>query len=378
MSVMIVTSFGDMVVDLFTDRCPLKCKNFLKLCKIKYYHNCLFHTVRKDFTMQTGDPIGTGFGGDSIYKFLYGDQARFFGGEIHSDLKHSKRGTVAMASAGTGEKNLNASQYHTVFGEITEGFDKLNRINEAYVDDKEKPYQNIRIKYTYILYDPFDDPSQLADLIPDASPERKPKDEIDDHVRLDDDWMPKDEELGVREEKEAHSRAVIVESVGDIPDAEMKPPDNVLFVCKLNPSTEEEALYIIFSRFGTVTSAEIIRDHKNGDNHCYAFIEFEDKKSCEQAYFKMDNTQIDDRRIRVDFSQSVAKLWSQYRPRNQRGSDRLNNGSVDAINQQKDNKQHGGDGNSKSSKFLRTRKETRKHKGRKHPTNNKATFRLVK
>lgn len=107
----------------------------------------------------------------------------------------------------------------------------------------------------FILYDPFDDPSQLDDLIPDASPERKPKDEIDDDVRLEDDWMPKDEELSVREEKEAHSRAVILESVGDIPDAEMKPLDNVLFVCKLNPSTKEEALYIIFSRFGTVTSA---------------------------------------------------------------------------------------------------------------------------
>ncbi|KAH0773392.1 hypothetical protein KY290_010529 [Solanum tuberosum] len=148
----------------------------------------------------------------------------------------------------------------------------------------------------------------------------------------------------------------------------MKPPDNVLFVCKLNPATEEEALYIIFSSLGTVTSAEIIRDHKNGDSHCYAFIKFEDKQSCEQAYFKMDNTQIDDRRIRVDFSQSVAKLWSQYRPRNQRGCGRFSNGSVDAIKQHKeDNKQYVGDGNSKYSKFLRTRKEiTRKHKGRKH------------
>ncbi|KAK6773586.1 hypothetical protein RDI58_028824 [Solanum bulbocastanum] len=142
--------------------------------------------------MQTGDPTGTGSGGDSIYKFLYSDQAHFFGDKIHSDLKHSKRETVAMASAGTGEKNLNASQFyitlrddldsldgeHTVFGEITEGFDTLNRINEAYVDDEGKPYQNIRIKHTYILYDP----SQLDDLIPDASPERKPKDEIDDDV----------------------------------------------------------------------------------------------------------------------------------------------------------------------------------------------------
>ena len=43
----------------------------------------------------------------SNFRFLYGDQARFFNDEIHLDLKHSKTGTVAMASAG---ENLNASQ----------------------------------------------------------------------------------------------------------------------------------------------------------------------------------------------------------------------------------------------------------------------------
>jgi len=42
-----------------------------------------------------------------FFRFLYGDQARFFNDEIHIDLKHSKTGTVAMASAG---ENLNASQ----------------------------------------------------------------------------------------------------------------------------------------------------------------------------------------------------------------------------------------------------------------------------
>lgn len=40
----------------------------------------------------------------------------------------------------------------------------------------------------------------------------------------------------------------------------------------------------------------------------YAFIEFDNKKSCEDAYLKMDNVLIDDRRIHVDFSQSVAKM----------------------------------------------------------------------
>ncbi|PIN12431.1 putative peptidyl prolyl cis-trans isomerase [Handroanthus impetiginosus] len=336
MSVMIVTSLGDIVVDLFADRCPLTCKNFLKLCKIKYYNGCLFHTVQKDFTAQTGDPTGTGAGGDSVYKFLFGNQARFFDDEIHLDLKHTKIGTVAMASAG---ENLNASQFyitlrddldyldgkHTVFGEVAEGLDTLTRINEAYVDEKNRPYKNIRIKHTYILSDPFDDPSQLAELIPDASPEGKPKDEVDDEVRLEDDWVPLDEQLNPQEleevlrEKDAHSRAVVLETIGDIPEAEIKPPDNVLFVCKLNPVTEDEDLHTIFSRFGVVTSAEIIRDHKTGDSLCYAFIEFEDVEACEQAYFKMDNALIDDRRIHVDFSQSVAKLWSQYRHKGPKG-----------------------------------------------------------
>lgn len=330
MSVLIVTSLGDIVVDLYADKCPLTCKNFLKLCRIKYYNGCLFHTVQKDFTAQTGDPTGTGAGGDSVYKFLYGDQARFFGDEIHLDLKHSKMGTVAMASAG---ENLNASQFyftlrddldyldgkHTVFGEIAEGLETLTRINEAYVDEKNRPFKNIRIKHTYILDDPFDDPSQLAELIPEASPEGKPKDEVDGDVRLEDDWVPMDEQLGTAEleevlrAKEAHSSAVVLESIGDIPEAETKPPDNVLFVCKLNPVTEDEDLHTIFSRFGTVISADIIRDYKTGDSLCYAFIEFETKEACEQAYFKMDNALIDDRRIHVDFSQSVAKLWSQYR-----------------------------------------------------------------
>ncbi|XWS28129.1 hypothetical protein CRYUN_Cryun25bG0039200 [Craigia yunnanensis] len=332
MSVLIVTSLGDIVMDLYTDKCPLTCKNFLKLCKIKYYNGCLFHTVQKDFTAQTGDPTGTGSGGDSVYKLMYGDQARFFGDEIHLDLKHSKTGTVAMASAG---ENLNASQFyftlrddldyldgkHTVFGEVAEGLETLTRINEAYVDEKNRPYKNIRIKHTYILEDPFDDPSQLSQLIPDASPEGKPKDEVDDDVRLEDDWVPMDEQLGVSELEEvlrvknAHSSAVVLESVGDIPDAEIKPPENVLFVCKLNPVTEDEDLHTIFSRFGTVVSAEVIRDYKTGDSLCYAFIEFETNEACEQAYFKMDNALIDDRRIHVDFSQSVAKLWSQYRRR---------------------------------------------------------------
>lgn len=45
------------------------------------------------------------------FRFLYGDQARFFNDEIYPDVKHSKMGTVAMASAG---ENLNASQVEEI------------------------------------------------------------------------------------------------------------------------------------------------------------------------------------------------------------------------------------------------------------------------
>lgn len=106
-----------------------------------------------------------------------------------------------------------------MFGEIAEGLDTLTRINEAYVDAKNRPYKNIRIKHTYILEDPFEDPTQLAERIPDASPEGKPKEEVEIDVRLEDDWVPMDEQLDVHEleevirEKAAHSSAVVLESV---------------------------------------------------------------------------------------------------------------------------------------------------------------------
>ncbi|KAE8813724.1 Peptidyl-prolyl cis-trans isomerase-like protein 4 [Hordeum vulgare] len=159
--------------------------------KMKYYNGCLFHKVEKDFLAQSGDPTGTGSGGDSVYKFLYGDQARFFNDEIRPELRHSKTGTIAMASAG---ENCNASQFyitlrddvdylddkHTVLGTVAEGLDTLTKI------------MKLMIKYTYILDDPFDYPPQLAELIPENSPLGKPRDEVAEE-RLEDSWVPLDE-----------------------------------------------------------------------------------------------------------------------------------------------------------------------------------------
>ena len=110
--------------------------------------------------------------------------------------------------------------------------------------------------------------------------------------------------------KEDRSNAVMLEMLGDLPSAEMKPPENVLFVCKLNPVTDDDDLTLIFSRFDQNAKAEIIRDQETGDSLQYAFVEFDTEAACNEAYFKMNNALIDDRRIKVDFSQSVAKEWN--------------------------------------------------------------------
>lgn len=168
-----------------------------------------------------------------------------------------------------------------------------------------------RINHTVILDDPFEDPPGLS--VPDRSPEPT-KEQLDSgRIGADeeiDDMKGRsaDEIEEVQAEKEAKTRAILLEMVGDLPDAEIKPPENVLFVCKLNPVTTDEDLEIIFSRFGPIKSCEVIRDWKTGESLCYAFIEFEKEEDCEKAYFKMDNVLIDDRRIHVDFSQSVAKI----------------------------------------------------------------------
>lgn len=56
----------------------------------------------------------------------------------------------------------------------------------------------------------------------------------------------------IKAQQEAKAQATILEIVGDIPDAEIAPPENVLFVCKLNPVTTDEDLEIIFGRFGKI------------------------------------------------------------------------------------------------------------------------------
>ena len=197
---------------------------------------------------------------------------------------------------------------------MVEGLDVLDKINKAYCDSKGRPYQNIRIKHTLIIDDPFEDPKGFREPSRSPSPivikkDLKSKDD-DDQVYLDDDvdvnqLMKGKTEQQIQEEAKEHdtkTRAAVLEILEDLPDADIEPPKNVLFVCKLNPVTQSHDLELIFSRFGVIISCEVIRDWKSGDSLQYAFIEYETEQSCIEAYTRMDNVLIDERRIHCDFS----------------------------------------------------------------------------
>ncbi|KAF5369413.1 hypothetical protein D9758_002626 [Tetrapyrgos nigripes] len=349
MSVLLETSLGDIVIDLEVESCPKTCENFLKLCKVYYYNLNAFFNVSKDFLAQTGDPTATGTGGESIWSWINSQTGkknltpRYFTPEILPKLKHTSKGTVSMAVAptasvdgvttagGTGSQFFitlaDNIEYldgkHAVFGHVVEGLDTLDKLNDAFVDDSGRPLKDVRIRHVVILEDPFPDPpGLLPSLIPPSSPTRPP----DNSTRIAEDEdlsfsLPEDEEEAIRREKAAKASALTLEMVGDLPFANVRPPENVLFVCKLNPVTRDEDLELIFSRFGEVMSCQVIRDKNTGDSLQYAFVEFDKREDAEQAYFKMQNVLVDDRRIWVDFSQSVAKsnnVWSNNPMRSER------------------------------------------------------------
>jgi len=254
---------------------------------------------------------------------------------------------MAIAPSVNGEKGGCGSQFfitlgdnidyldgkHAVFGHVVEGLGTLDKLNDVFTDQDGRPFKDVRIRHVVILDDPFPDPPGL--IQPPSSPTRPP----DNSTRIAEDedplaTLPEEEEERIRREKAAAASALTLEMVGDLPFANVRPPENVIFVCKLNPVTRDEDLELIFSRFGTIMSCQVIRDKKTGDSLQYAFIEFDKRDEAEQAYFKMQNVLVDDRRIWVDFSQSVARLntsWSNNPKMGMRGKERGGFGGRDDL-----------------------------------------------
>ena len=270
MSVLLELNVGDIVIDLYTELAPNTCLNFLKLCKTKYYNFSPIYNVQKGFSFQTGDPLGPfspeSDGGSSIWGVLEGSSKRFFPSEFNPKLKHITRGTVSMATAplrGEEGERVSGSQFiitlgdnldyldgkSSIFGQVVEGFDTLEKINDAFCDETGRPLKDIRLRHTIVLDDPFDDPSGLVE--PSGSP--VPTKAQLATVRIGDDEnleeVDPEEAEKRRREREARAQALTLEMVGDLPFADVKPPENVLFVCKLNPVTQGSFLSLRLCSF---------------------------------------------------------------------------------------------------------------------------------
>ena len=155
------TTEGTIVCRLFEKEAPKTVANFMELAegkrewthpiggkksKDKLYDGTIFHRVIPNFMIQGGDPAGTGFGGPG-YKFE--DETK------GSPYNFDRAGKLAMANAGP---NTNGSQFfitvaptqwltgnHTIFGEVVEGQETVDKIVTLPRDRNDKPTKDIKI-----------------------------------------------------------------------------------------------------------------------------------------------------------------------------------------------------------------------------------------
>ena len=138
------TSEGPIALELYPEDAPKTVENFTKLASDGFYDGLAFHRVIPDFMIQGGCPEGTGTGGPG-YTF-------------EDEINDNKvvRGALAMANAGP---NTNGSQFfivtteaapwldgkHTVFGEVRDGHDVVDKIGTTQTDGRDRPVEPIGI-----------------------------------------------------------------------------------------------------------------------------------------------------------------------------------------------------------------------------------------
>ncbi len=139
------TNHGDITLELFDEDAPKTVENFRKLAADGFYDGLIFHRIISDFMIQGGCPLGTGTGGPG-YTF-----------EDEFNSHKVVRGALAMANAGP---NTNGSQFfivtigaapwldgkHTVFGEVTDGMDVVDKLEGLPTDARDKPREDAKIE----------------------------------------------------------------------------------------------------------------------------------------------------------------------------------------------------------------------------------------
>lgn len=142
------TTHGDIRIKLFPKETPRTIENFIGHAQSGYYDNVIFHRIIPSFMIQTGDPLGDGTGGESIWGGEFED-------EIRRELKHDRPFTVSMANAGPG---TNGSQFfittvptpwldgkHTVFGRVVGGMEVVSAIESVKTDELDRPLSEVKI-----------------------------------------------------------------------------------------------------------------------------------------------------------------------------------------------------------------------------------------
>lgn len=168
------TTLGPIKIKLFPEQAPKTVENFLTHAENGYYDGIIFHRVIEDFMIQGGDPTGTGMGGESIFGTTFED-------EFTADL-FNLNGALSMANAGPGTNGsqffiVQASQApgtsgypaeiakayeetggtphldqkHTVFGQVIEGMDVVNKIATVKTVGQNKPAEDVSIESIEIL-----------------------------------------------------------------------------------------------------------------------------------------------------------------------------------------------------------------------------------
>ena len=150
-TVLLETTSGDILIELYADKAPATVENFLKYVNEGFYANTIFHRVIKGFMIQGGCPDGTGMGGPG-----YCIKGEFSHNGFQNDLAHTE-GVLSMARAMN--PNSAGSQFfimhkdapylngeYAAFGQGIDGMDIVNKIAEVRTDYSDRPLDEQKIK----------------------------------------------------------------------------------------------------------------------------------------------------------------------------------------------------------------------------------------
>jgi peptidylprolyl isomerase domain and WD repeat-containing protein 1 len=143
------TTMGGIKIEMFASECPLAVENFVTHARRGYFDNIRIHRVVRDFCIQTGDPSGSGIGGESIWGGYFDDEFPENGHRFDCG------GMVGMANSG---KNTNGSQFfvttvatehlngkHTCWGRVIDGMENVKAMELVDVDSYSHPLLEVKI-----------------------------------------------------------------------------------------------------------------------------------------------------------------------------------------------------------------------------------------